>query len=241
MISERESLLFSARIAEQSDCFEEMITAMKKVIQLDPHLSVEERNLLSVGYKNIVGSKRASWRVVYSLEQKEKSKNPNCSWKLSQMSELKRKIEMDLNLVCNEILNLIEFLLSVDSYEENMLFWYKMKGDYYRYIAEFESGENRDLASKAAWAAYQRAYDSLHLECTNPILLGLCLNFSVFYYEIMRDKEKACSLAKECYDNALVALDSDSVDYKDTTLIMHLLRDNLNLWTTETSESSDDD
>lgn len=63
---------------------------------------------------------------------------------------------------------------------------------------------------------------------THPIRLGLALNFSVFHYEIRNDPERACKLAKEAFDNAIAQLDSLREDsYKDSTLIMQLLRDNL--------------
>ena len=66
------------------------------------------------------------------------------------------------------------------------------------------------------------------LQSTNPIRLGLALNFSVFYYEIMNAPEDACKLAKEAFDDAIAELDSLKEDsYKDSTLIMQLLRDNL--------------
>ena len=52
----------------------EMVEAMKKVASLDVELTVEERNLLSVAYKNVIGARRASWRIISSIEQKEESK-----------------------------------------------------------------------------------------------------------------------------------------------------------------------
>lgn len=72
---------------------------------------------------------------------------------------------------------------------------------------------------------------------TNPIRLGLALNFSVFYYEIMSKQDKACELAKEAFDEAIAELENlADGEYKDSTLIMQLLRDNLTLWTAEERE-----
>lgn len=51
-----------------------MVEAMKKVASLDVELTVEERNLLSVAYKNVIGARRASWRIISSIEQKEENK-----------------------------------------------------------------------------------------------------------------------------------------------------------------------
>ena len=54
--------------------FPEMVAAMKAVAALDVELTVEERNLLSVAYKNVIGARRASWRIISSIEQKEENK-----------------------------------------------------------------------------------------------------------------------------------------------------------------------
>lgn len=51
-----------------------MVDAMKKVASLNVELTVEERNLLSVAYKNVIGARRASWRIISSIEQKEENK-----------------------------------------------------------------------------------------------------------------------------------------------------------------------
>ena len=109
------------------------------------------------------------------------------------------------------------------------------KGDYHRYVAEFSKDNDEDLnkaiaASKEAYDKAQKAAEGLGV--THPIRLGLALNFSVFYYEIAKQPEKACELAKEAFDNAIAELDAlDEENYKDSTLIMQLLRDNLTLWT----------
>ena len=84
--------------------------------------------------------------------------------------------------------------------------------------------------------AYKAAQDvaATDLPPTHPIRLGLSLNFSVFYYEILNKPEKACELAKSAFDDAIAELDSLQEDsYKDATLIMQLLRDNLTLWTSD--------
>lgn len=81
---------------------------------------------------------------------------------------------------------------------------------------------------------YQNATDvaQTDLTPTHPIRLGLALNFSVFYYEILNSPDRACHLAKQAFDDAIAELDSLSEEsYRDSTLIMQLLRDNLTLWT----------
>ena len=119
-----------------------------------------------------------------------------------------------------------------------------MKGDYHRYLAEVATGEDRDLIMADSEKAYQEAVEiaRANMQPTHPIRLGLALNFSVFYYEILNSPEKACKLAKQAFDDAIAELDTLSEEsYKDSTLIMQLLRDNLTLWTSDTHDGDDGD
>jgi len=242
-MTDRENNVFRAKVAEQAECFEEMVSAMHKVVELDSNLTVEERNLLSIAYKNLIGSKRTAWRIISSLHDKEKHKDQN-SWKLIQMTELRESIEKQLHSTCDEILGLIDRYLLTGSVDvKAKVFWNKMKGDYYRYIAEFEREEKRQVAQGKAFDCYLLAVnDGKELKETDPILLGLALNFSVFYYEIMSDKEKACEMAKKYFDAAIPLIDTlEGDDYKDTTLILQLIRDNLSLWTATEEDVDESD
>ena len=90
--------------------------------------------------------------------------------------------------------------------------------------------------------AYQAASGiaSSDLPPTHPIRLGLALNFSVFYYEILNSPDRACAIAKQAFDDAIAELDTlNEESYKDSTLIMQLLRDNLTLWTSDQATDSD--
>ena len=130
-------------------------------------------------------------------------------------------------------------LIKSASLGESKVFYHKMKGDYYRYLAEFSSGEKRNEAAEKSLSAYKAASDVAVTELppTHPIRLGLALNFSVFYYEILNSPDRACQLAKQAFDDAIAELDTLSEEsYKDSTLIMQLLRDNLTLWTSDLQE-----
>ncbi|WEW60310.1 hypothetical protein PRK78_005795 [Emydomyces testavorans] len=200
---------------------------------LGGELTVDERNLLSVAYKNVVGTRRASWRIISSIEQKEESKGSEKH--VTIIREYREKIEAELERVCQDVLEVLDNnLIPKAETGESKVFYYKMKGDYYRYLAEFASGNKRKLAATNAHEAYKNATDVAQSELTptHPIRLGLALNLSVFYYEIVNSPDRACHLAKQAFDDAIAELDSLSEEsYRDSTLIMQLLRDNLTLWT----------
>ncbi|KAL1993055.1 hypothetical protein VTN49DRAFT_3812 [Thermomyces lanuginosus] len=233
MASDRESKTFLARLCEQAERYDEMVTYMKEVAQMDGELSVDERNLLSVAYKNVVGTRRASWRIISSIEQKEESKGSEKH--VAIIREYRQKIEVELEKVCRDVLEVLNTsLIPKAETGESKVFYYKMQGDYHRYLAEFASGQKRKEAATAAHEAYKAATDvaQTDLTPTHPIRLGLALNFSVFYYEILNSPDRACHLAKQAFDDAIAELDSLSEEsYRDSTLIMQLLRDNLTLWT----------
>ena len=211
---------------------------MKSVANYSEELSVEERNLLSVAYKNVIGSRRASWRVISSIEQKSDSE------KTALITNYKKKIETELETICEDILGIIETTLIPNSAgDEGKVFYYKMKGDYHRYLAEFQSADKRKESSSSALESYQQASQIANkdLPPTHPIRLGLALNFSVFYYEILNSPDRACHIAKQAFDDAIAELDTLSEEsYKDSTLIMQLLRDNLTLWTSDNADNNHD-
>jgi len=216
-----------------------MANAMKKVTEANSELSNEERNLLSVAYKNVVGARRSSWRVISSIEQKTEG-----SERKQQMAkEYREKIEKELKDICQEVLNLLDkFLIPKATTAESKVFYLKMKGDYYRYLAEVATGDERTKVIEESQRAYNDAFDIAknQMQPTHPIRLGLALNFSVFYYEILNAPDRACHLAKQAFDDAIAELDTLNEDsYKDSTLIMQLLRDNLTLWTSDAPDADD--
>jgi len=190
----------------------------------------------------VIGARRAAWRIIASIEQKEKSKGNEGN--VEKIKIYAAKIDKELNDIVSDVMNVIDkHLIPHATGEESKVFYYKMKGDYYRYKAEFTADDARKEAAQKSLEGYTEALKIAqeHLPTTNPIRLGLALNFSVFYYEILNEQQKACELAKQAFDDAIAKLDDLSEDsYKDSTVIMQLLRDNLTLWTSE-GEGDDDE
>jgi len=231
----RESKVYIAKMAEQAERFEEMVSATKSIAKMGVDLTVEERSLLSVAYKNVVGARRASWKIISSIQHKETDEH-----NLNLIREYLVKVEKELSDVCREIISLLgTYLIPSAAEAEAKVFYLKMLGDYWRYLAEVASSDHRKSGADEALEAYRAAQELAvqHLATTHPIRLGLALNYSVFYYEIMSMPEQACALAKQAFDDAITDLDSLSEDsYKDATLIMQLLRDNLTLWTSDVAQ-----
>jgi len=241
-------LLTLAKFAETAQRYEDMSKFMKSVIELringvEKDVEQEERNLLSVAYKNVVGAMRQAWREISGVEELG--------------ADLKKKyqehVETELRNVCDEVLKLLKdgplkqwTEHEKEGQEEAAVFFFKMSGDYYRYLAELtkekKTAENEDGKNAQQYYEKARVLAEEKLAETHPTRLGLALNFSVCYYEILGEKDKACDLAKKAFDAAIEKLDTLNDDsYKDSTLIMQLLRDNLTLWTSDDATATDAD
>jgi len=234
-----QKLVELVRVAETAERYEDMCRFVNKLVQMKSakgeDLDVDERNLLSVAYKNVVGSKRASWRTLSGgFDDADEE----------LLNKYKKLVEDELEAICNEVLELLTKHLCKNvegNGDETEVFYLKMCGDYYRYLSEFRT-ESEEIKAKAE-EFYKKAMDvaEANLNETHPTRLGLALNFSVCYYEILKKPEKACDLAKKSFDAAIEKLDTlNDASYKDSTLIMQLLRDNLTLWTSNNEDNNEE-
>ena len=238
-----EKNVYMAMLAEQCNRFEEMTEFLEDMLKgREKDLNSDERNLLSIAYKNSLTSRRTALRTVIAYETKEKKKE-NSPF-LAYIQEYRKKIEDELTKMCNNVLSTIDsHLLKRAEDAEAKVFYLKMKGDYNRYIAEYAQGDLKDKVSKAALEAYESASnDAKGLSAIHPISLGLALNFSVFYYEVMGDHEKACSIAKDVLDiankeMANVEDPEENENHRDALSIINLLRENLDMWKMEAEEN----
>jgi len=237
MSGTRDENVFMARLAEQAERYEDMVHCMTGVANMGSELSLEERNLLSVAFKNAVGARRTAWRQIVAMMAKEEPAGspPPC------VVAYKTKVEEELNTKCEEILSLIrkepDGLISSASTVEAQVFYRKMEGDYYRYLAEFSSGEKQVQHANSANIAYRQALEMASaptgLSPIHPIRLGLALNFSVFYYEVYGNAADACKLASDAVGLASAAA-GEGIQ-PDADAILRLLSDNLNLWKSDSA------
>ena len=235
-----EKNVYLAMLAEQCNRFEEMSEFLEELLKSrDKDMNSDERNLLSIAYKNSVSSRRTALRTIMAYEMKEKKKE-NSTF-LPYIQEYRKKVEDELTKMCQSVIATIDNYLSKRAEDaEASVFYLKMKGDYNRYIAEYAQGELKQKVADGALNAYKAATESAKgLSAIHPISLGLALNFSVFYYEVMNDHETACKIAKETLDFAnkeLPNIDEEDETHRDALSIINLLRENLEMWRIEAEE-----
>lgn len=230
IMSAREENIFLARLAEQAERWEDMVEYMKRVAVMGSALNNDERNLLSMAYKKYVSARRHAFRQM-SVMEADTSRGP-------EVQQLIRdyivKVEGEMNEKCKDILQLLSTQLIPKATDtEDKVFYLKLQGDYHRYVAEFAKGAQKEEAVQSAQTSYQDAFDAAtpELPPTDPLRLGLVLNFSVFYYEVLSSPVKACQLAKAAFDEAKAGFDA-LPEEKQAAIqeILPLLRENLNLW-----------
>jgi 14-3-3 protein epsilon len=226
--TDRRGLIVMAKVAEQCERYDEMLVCLKRLISTEPVgvLSLEEKNLLSVAYKNVVGGRRAPWRTLQSFEQKNKN---------DAFTAFKGRMETEIAEICGDIFSLLtDKLIPNSPDDESRVFYYKLKADYHRYYVEVLDASGSVAAEQRTQArgAYESAIKyAASLNVESPNVLGLKLNFSVFQYEIEKEQHAGYDLAKATFNEAYERLDAlEDDDYRESATIMSLLRDNLHTW-----------
>merc|ERR1711907_150994 len=195
----REQALYMAKLAEQAERYEDMVKYMKQIVELGikaHELTVEERNLLSVGYKNMMSVRRTAWRTVQQIcETGEECPALNPVYR----DTIAKEVFALITEVCEDVVKRYVDGDNKDDDEkvEVLVFFKKMEGDYNRYGAEITEGDQKETYKQAAKNAFDTAID--HLD----------------------------------------SLEDD--EYKDSTLIMQLLKDNLTLWTSDNDNEENQD
>merc|ERR1711862_766591 len=236
-----EEKIFLARVAEQAEKFDDMVEFLNKAIQAKSNedFTIDERNLLSVGFKNQIGANRGAIRTIGAIEQ-----NPKYQKFVDALKSYKTQIESSLYEQCMTIVNKVTTkCLPLASDDESNAFFQKMIGDYYRYVAESATEDKIEEVRNGALDGYSKAQQRAQsLNACNPIRLGLALNYSVFQYEVMNDHKKACELGESALTEALEKIDDvDEETFRDAKSIIELLKENLSLWKEEEGDNAVED
>jgi 14-3-3 protein epsilon len=236
----RSDLIFLARIYDKAEKHKDMVKCINYFVKMNPKLNIEERNLLSAGYKNVISGKRFSWRYLQNQIKKEEKEGNTLA--VSYVNEIKLKVENEIKEVCKEIHSLLDsHLLPAADDIEYKIYFLKMRGDYFRYPCEFLKDEEFAICLSSAEKSYKEAYELAEkfLPISSITRLGTALNYSVLLFEIKDQREEATLIAKASLDEGLKVLDElEKNKQKDTILIIQLLMENLMLWNAE--DTNDD-
>ena len=234
---EQKDYLFLIKLFRTTENYNDMIIAMNKYIVLNPKLSKEERKLLCDAYKNIISDKRNSLHILLNLSQKEESKQPN---KAKGISIIKEKIISELTTIFQEVHSIIDkYLLPNAQDNESKILYMKLKADYYRYHCEFAEGDEFEEISNKTRNLYKEALDLAEkdLPLYNEIRLGLVLNYSVFEYDIMDNKNDAYDMALKIYNDIMKILDDvEKKRASENLLLVQMIKENINNWSNEIEE-----
>ena len=229
--------LFLIKLFRTTENYADMLKAMNKYIELNPKLLNEEKKLLCDAYKNVVSDKRNSLNILSNLSLKEESKQTN---KDHEILIIKEKIQSELKTIYQDNHSILDrYLIPNAQDSESKILYMKLKADYYRYHCEFAEGEEFEEASNNARKMYKEAIDLAEKELPfyNVIRLGLILNYSVFEYDIMDNKNEAYEIALKTYNESMKILDDvEKKRASENLLLIQLMKENINLWSNEIEE-----
>ena len=231
--------LFLTKLFNCSENYPDMVKAINKYIELNPKLSKEENKLLCNAYKNVVSDKRNSLQILLNYAKKEESKPVN---KLHEISIIKEKIISELKEIFKEIHSMLDrYLIPNAQDSESKILYMKLKADYFRYHCEFAEGEEFEEISNNARKMYKEAFDLAEKELPlyNEVRLGLVLNYSVFEYDIMDNKNEGLEMASKIYNDTMKILDDvEKKRSSDNLLLIQIIKENINIWSNETEEEN---
>lgn len=216
-----------ARYAERAERFDEFKDFMAKRAATQVPLDEEERDMFSAAFKSALGGRRNAVRMVMGHEQVNSG--------LQHLATgYRTKVEAELAQICEEcIVCLQSYLLPNQGMGEVRIFYLKMMGDYYRYMAEFaEEAKKRTNAAQAKEFYSMASKEAAEqLDPCHPTRLGLALNFSVFLHEVDCQTREAIDTAKAAFlqakDAALLLPDKER---DEACLTLRLIQENLQLW-----------
>jgi hypothetical protein len=223
--------IYMVRVAQELGRPQDMIPLAKHVLRLSRRVDMQQRVILSQAYHESVNGLRQSFSVVQFVGH-----TADTPEKVQAVESYLAKLRAELRAICLELIQMTdEKLLPVATSRTDEIFYYKMKGDYWRYDAEFEVRELREHAVANAQSSYETAMAMADedLDATNPIRLGLILNYCVFLVEVKGDTEHGKAVAGATLESAEAKIVEWNTQRQDADICLKLLRDNCELWRQE--------
>jgi 14-3-3 protein epsilon len=232
MSSDRDVDLYMVQLLDQTDRYPDMVDLMKRVIAADPVLNVDQRNLLSISYKNIITGRRNGLRYLSGLLERDDTKASE--QRVAQVTAFQQTIIGELDQYCLELIGLLDStLLPASADAEARVYYQKLKADYWRYISENKQGDEKANAARQAGEAYEAALEIARADIPpyTPTSLGLVLNYTVYLYEIGGKKQEAIDLAKKTHEECALTIGNNTKDaYTEAAGILQLLNENVSVW-----------
>lgn len=221
----REELVLLAKLYNRCGKHDIMALCIKTIIGLDPHLTPEEERILYEAYKFLITKKRKSLIKLLETEKKEKARKSSHACYIQEL--IAPAIE-EIGSITDDFDAQINILIPKSKTNDQLLFYYRLKCDFIRYKCEFIKGDELKKEIEHYLGVYKKALvvANKYLSKSNLHYLELMLSVCVFYYEILRDKEKAANNAKEILE-ALKESDELTDEGKQ---IIDLLKINIEIW-----------
>uniref|UniRef100_A0A0G4GAF0 14-3-3 domain-containing protein n=1 Tax=Chromera velia CCMP2878 TaxID=1169474 RepID=A0A0G4GAF0_9ALVE len=233
MFAVREVSLLLAKVAEETNRYDDMVEFVRRIVQLRLQLQPEERSVFTAAFRGALEERRCA--LVTLREFEEQDEHP---FELKEaITEYKEKIASEAETLCKTALRHIkEDLLPVAPQGEHLGNLGKMRGDFYRYLAEFRMMKGSNSATEDGEKSLQAYKDATkecsHLLASHPLRLSIALNSSVLLKDILGRDDEARQHAAVCFDAARRDLASlDKAEFGLANLFLRALRENLAVWT----------
>jgi 14-3-3 protein epsilon len=220
----------AAEIAFKAGRYQEGIRFMTDVLKLNPRITPSQRESLSTCFHNAVKGPRDS--LLYLATRIEELEKRGLSEIVEHLRITQRSFQDTIVSYSNTLLELIDVvLLPVTTDAIGILFYTKLKGDYYRYLAEIKPEDEGNVGrAKSCYEAALRAVTE-DIKLADPIYLGLMLNYCVFQYEFLDLKEEAVERAEMAFNDGVKGLeDLEESEYGKAAMMLQLVRDNMLIW-----------
>ena len=226
-------LIYTTFVAEQCAFYDDMLFFIENYLKNNNiPLDSDYRNLFSLACKNYTKSYREAVIKIDAYINKEKRK-ANSQY-LSYLIEYNTIVEKKLYEKCKGIVNFINNNTHNNNYDdEGKTIFYKMMGDYNKYVCEAQTFKTKNNIDEVNKYYNESLTISNNLPIYSPNKLGLLLNMTVFYWDILGEKKKAIELAKSTiknFEKEEKHLNRDDDKIKDCFSILKLLKENLSMW-----------
>ena len=198
MANSPEDILYNVKTLSKLARYDDSIAMFDNFLELKQDLDKDERNIFFVVYKTCIDSSRYSYRNLdaYYKQNTEEGNTARAEYLRKYRDIVAEKIisnaQKAIDIIDNALLDRAEDPAA-------QCFYYKMKGDMWRYIAETSSTIEKGKGTVQGKEAYMRALQICN-ESLDPIdstRLGAILNAAVFRYEHLGEKTEAIQMLQD--------------------------------------------